>query len=168
MKCDDFRAIISRLAAPRQPSSGSQSASHGARAIGCRVSSFPAHAMPMPTTVGEGRIRRIDLRPQSVSLADDKLMGDLPNEIEATQIGGFRSDCVIAGKLAPGSFGVLQQYQPEAAIPAQLPRAVEPSASVASPAFGLPNGCENNSHFGIEVCYLFWTARGTIPVCVEF
>jgi|SRR5271166_2658947 len=30
----------------------------------------------------------------------------LPNEIEATQIGGFRSDRVIAGKLAPSSFGL--------------------------------------------------------------
>jgi hypothetical protein len=38
-------------------------------------------------------------------------MGDLPNEIEATQIGGFRSDRIIAGKLAPGSFGLLQQYR---------------------------------------------------------
>jgi hypothetical protein len=38
-------------------------------------------------------------------------MSDLPNEIEATQIGGFRSDHVIAGKLAPGSFGLLQQYR---------------------------------------------------------
>jgi len=48
------------------------------------------------------------------SSPDDKLTGDLPNEIEATQIGGFRSDRVIAGKLAPGSFGLLQQYRHEA------------------------------------------------------
>jgi hypothetical protein len=45
------------------------------------------------------------------SSPDDKLTGDLRNEIEATQIGGFRSDRVIAGKLAPGSFGLLQQYR---------------------------------------------------------
>jgi hypothetical protein len=43
-------------------------------------------------------------------------MGDLPNEIEATQIGSFRSDRVIAGKLAPGSFGVLQQYRHYSAV----------------------------------------------------
>jgi hypothetical protein len=41
------------------------------------------------------------------SSPDDKLTGDLPNEIETTHIGGFRSDRVIAGKLAPGSFGLL-------------------------------------------------------------
>jgi hypothetical protein len=49
------------------------------------------------------------------SSPDDKLTGDLPNEIEATQIGGFRSDRVIARKLAPGSFGLLQQYRHKAA-----------------------------------------------------
>jgi hypothetical protein len=99
------------------------------------------------------------------SSPDDKLTGGLGNVIEATQIGVRRSDCLLAGKLSPSNFGLLQQYLPEAAIPAQLPRAVRERRV---PAFGLPNGCENNSRFGIEVCYLFWTARGTIPVCVEF
>jgi hypothetical protein len=30
--------------------------------------------------------------------------------IEATSIGGRRSDFFTAGKLAPGNFGLLQQY----------------------------------------------------------
>jgi hypothetical protein len=58
-----------------------------------------------------GRRRDFRVKMWGTSSPDDKVMGDLPNEIEATQIGGFRSDCVIAGKLAPGSFGVLQQYR---------------------------------------------------------
>jgi hypothetical protein len=37
--------------------------------------------------------------------------GAVGADIKFDQIGGFRSDRVIAGKLAPGSFGVLQQYR---------------------------------------------------------
>src|SRR5262245_9779449 len=33
------------------------------------------------------------------------------NVIEATSIGGRRSDFLTAGKLAPGNFGLLQQYR---------------------------------------------------------
>jgi hypothetical protein len=46
------------------------------------------------------------------SSPDDKLAGDLGNVIEATQIGGRRSDRLMAGKLSPGNFGLLQQYLP--------------------------------------------------------
>src|SRR6266849_374419 len=46
------------------------------------------------------------------SSPDDKLTGDLGNVIEATQIGGRRSDRLMAGKLSPGNFGLLQQYLP--------------------------------------------------------
>jgi hypothetical protein len=49
------------------------------------------------------------------SSPDDKLTGDLGNVIEATQIGGRRSDRLMAGKLSPGNFGLLQQYLHEAA-----------------------------------------------------
>jgi hypothetical protein len=31
--------------------------------------------------------------------------------IETTQIGGRRSDRLMAGKLSPGDFGLLQQYR---------------------------------------------------------
>src|SRR6266516_3117576 len=50
------------------------------------------------------------------SSPDDKLTGDLGNVIEATQIGGRRSDRLMAGKLSPGNFGLLQQFLPEAAV----------------------------------------------------
>src|SRR6266481_4550356 len=48
------------------------------------------------------------------SSPDDKLTGDLGNVIETTQIGGCRSDRLMAGKLSPGNFGLLQQYRHKA------------------------------------------------------
>jgi hypothetical protein len=50
------------------------------------------------------------------SSPEDKLTGDLGNVIEATSIGGRRSDFFTARKLAPGNLGLLQQYRhyPEA------------------------------------------------------
>jgi hypothetical protein len=48
------------------------------------------------------------------SSPDDKLTGDLGSVIETTQIGGRRSDRLMAGKLSPGNFGLLQQYLPKA------------------------------------------------------
>jgi hypothetical protein len=44
------------------------------------------------------------------SSPEDKLTGDLGNVIEATSIGGRRSDFFAVGKLAPGNLGLLQQY----------------------------------------------------------
>src|SRR5262245_49689828 len=46
------------------------------------------------------------------SLSEEKLAGDHGNVIEATSIGGRLSDFLTAGKLAPGNFGLLQQYLP--------------------------------------------------------
>jgi len=46
------------------------------------------------------------------SLPEDKLTGDLGNVIEATSIGGRRSDFFTARKLAPSNLGLLQQYLP--------------------------------------------------------
>jgi hypothetical protein len=46
------------------------------------------------------------------SSPDDKLTGDLGNVIEATQIGGRWSDCLMARKLSSSNFGLLQQYLP--------------------------------------------------------
>jgi hypothetical protein len=48
------------------------------------------------------------------SLPEDKLAGDLGNVIEATPIGGRRSDFFTAGKLAPGNLELLQQNRHEA------------------------------------------------------
>jgi hypothetical protein len=45
------------------------------------------------------------------SSPDEKLTGDLGNVIEATQIGGRRSDCLMARKLSSSSFRLLQQYR---------------------------------------------------------
>src|SRR5262245_1851601 len=45
------------------------------------------------------------------SSSEEKLAGDPGNVIEATSIGGRRSDFFTAGKLAPGNFGFLQQYR---------------------------------------------------------
>jgi hypothetical protein len=43
------------------------------------------------------------------SSPDEKLTGDLGNVIEATRIGARWSDRLMAGKLSPGNFGLLQQ-----------------------------------------------------------
>jgi hypothetical protein len=48
------------------------------------------------------------------SSLEDKLAGDLGNVIEATSIGGRRSDFFTAEKLASGNLGLLQQYLPKA------------------------------------------------------
>src|SRR5262245_30373372 len=50
------------------------------------------------------------------SLSKEKLAGDPGNVIEATSIGGRRLVFFTAGKLAPGNFGLLQQYRHEAAV----------------------------------------------------
>jgi len=46
------------------------------------------------------------------SSPEDKLAGDLGNVIEATSIGGRRSDFFTAKKLAPDNLRLLQQYLP--------------------------------------------------------
>jgi hypothetical protein len=46
------------------------------------------------------------------SSPDDKHTGDLGNAIEVIEIGDRWSDGLIAGKLSPGNFGLLQQYRP--------------------------------------------------------
>jgi hypothetical protein len=56
------------------------------------------------------------------SSPDDKLTGDLGNVIEATQIGGRRSDRLMAGKLSPGNFGLLQQYRPLCGLKSDISR----------------------------------------------
>src|SRR6516164_8151543 len=50
------------------------------------------------------------------SSPDDKLTGDLGNAFEAAEIGGRRSDRLLAGKLSSGDFGLLQQYLPIATL----------------------------------------------------
>jgi hypothetical protein len=45
------------------------------------------------------------------SSPDDKLTGDLGNVIETIKIGGRGADRLVAGKLSPSNFGLLQQYR---------------------------------------------------------
>jgi hypothetical protein len=45
------------------------------------------------------------------SSPDDKLTGDLGNVIETVKIGGRGSDRLMARKLSPSNFGLLQQYR---------------------------------------------------------
>jgi hypothetical protein len=62
------------------------------------------------------RFRRdFRVKMRGTSSPEDKLAGDLGNVIEATSIGGRRSDFFTAGKLAPGNLGLLQQYLHKAA-----------------------------------------------------
>jgi hypothetical protein len=49
------------------------------------------------------------------SSPDGKRTGDLGNAIETAPIDGLRLDRLLAGKLAPGNFRLLQQYLPIAA-----------------------------------------------------
>jgi hypothetical protein len=51
---------------------------------------------------------------RGTSSPEDKLAGDLGNVIEATSTGGRRSEFFTAEKLAPGNFGLSQQYLPRA------------------------------------------------------
>src|SRR5215471_2764278 len=64
----------------------------------------------------------------------DKLMGDLGNVIEVTQIGGRRSDCLMARKLSSSNFGLLQQYLPKADSCAAANRTLSLQGARAFPA----------------------------------
>jgi hypothetical protein len=58
-----------------------------------------------------GRRRDFRVKMWGTSSPDDKLTGDLRNVIEATSIGGRRSDFFTPEKLVPGNLGLLQQYR---------------------------------------------------------
>jgi hypothetical protein len=60
-----------------------------------------------------GRRRDFRVKMWGTSSPEVKLTCDLGNVIEATSIGGRRSDFFTAGKLAPGNLGLLQQYLPK-------------------------------------------------------
>jgi hypothetical protein len=94
----------------RQLSPAADNPSRGPLPAMCRFCCKSLFAQVIKNFPGCRRDFRVKM--WGTSSPDDKLTGGLPNEIEATHIGGFRSDRVIAGKLAPGSFGLLQQYLP--------------------------------------------------------
>jgi hypothetical protein len=76
----------------------------------CRFSCKSLFALAIKNSFGRRRDFRVKM--WGTSLSEDKLAGDLAYVIEATSIGGRRSDFFTAGKLAPGNFGLLQQYLP--------------------------------------------------------
>jgi hypothetical protein len=53
---------------------------------------------------------------RGTSSSDDELTGDFGNEPEAISISDLDLLCLLAGKLSPFNFGLLQQYLPIAAI----------------------------------------------------
>ena len=57
-----------------------------------------------------GCTRDFRVKMWGTSSPDDKLAGDLGNAI-VVSIDGRRSDCLAAGKLAPGNLGLLQQHR---------------------------------------------------------
>jgi hypothetical protein len=60
-----------------------------------------------------GCTREFRVKMWGTSSPEDKFAGDLGNVIEATSIGGRRSDFFTARSLAPGNLGLLQQYRHE-------------------------------------------------------
>src|ERR1700719_3653313 len=64
-----------------------------------------------------GRRRDFRVKMWETSSPEDKLTGDLGNVIEATSIGGRRSDFFTARKLARGNLRLLQQYRHKASTP---------------------------------------------------
>jgi hypothetical protein len=66
-------------------------------------------ALVIKNSPGRRRVFRVKM--WGTSSPDDKLTGDLGNVIEAISIDDRGSDCLAAGKLAPGNLGLLQQYR---------------------------------------------------------
>jgi hypothetical protein len=82
--------------------------------VSCRLCCKSLFALVIKNSPGFRRDIRVKM--WGTSSPDDKLTGDLGSVIETTQIGGRRLDRLMAGKLSPGNFGLLQQYLPEADI----------------------------------------------------
>src|SRR5262245_22923336 len=69
------------------------------------------------TKTSPGCRRDFRVKMWGTSSPDDKLTGDLAKATEATKIAGRRSDRLMAGKLSPRNFGLLQQYRHEGDMP---------------------------------------------------
>src|SRR5262249_44497747 len=67
-------------------------------------------ALPIKNSPGYRRDVRVKM--WGTSSPDDKLVSDLAKATEAIKIAACRSDRLMAGKLSPRNFGLLQQYLP--------------------------------------------------------
>jgi hypothetical protein len=79
----------------------------------CRFCCKSLFALAIKNSFGRRRDFRVKM--WGTSSPEDKLTGDLGNVIEATSIGGRRSDFFTSGKLAPGNLG-LRAVQQKAAL----------------------------------------------------
>src|SRR5215510_8881211 len=73
----------------------------------CRYCCKSLFALPIKNSKGYRRDIRVKM--WGTSSPDDKLVSDLAKAAEATKIGARRLDRLMAGKLSPRNFGLLQQ-----------------------------------------------------------
>ena len=73
------------------------------------------------------------------SSPDGKPTGDLGSAIEKTNIDGRRPDGLLAEKLSPGNFRLLQQYRPQADLRVGGPREQAAANDKKSIHVGLPS-----------------------------
>src|SRR5262245_61408159 len=107
----------------------------------CRYCCKTLFALLIKNSPGYRRDVRVNM--WGTSSPDDKLAGDLAKATEATKIAGRRSDRLMAGKLSPRNFGLLQQYRHEPDVPTRSgnvgssrrsrPNAVTPLTTVVDP-----------------------------------
>src|SRR5262245_25051309 len=76
----------------------------------CRYCCKSLFALPIKNSKGYRRDIRVKM--WGTSSPDDKLVSDLAKAAEATKIGARRLDRLMAGKLSPRNFGLLQQNLP--------------------------------------------------------
>src|SRR6202047_5257917 len=103
------RIIVPQHCCPLHPNKQTPTGRAQCAAV-CRFCCKSLFALVIKISFGLTRDFRVNM--WGTSLPEDKLAGDLGNVIEATSIGGRRSDFFTARKLAPGNLGLLQQYLP--------------------------------------------------------
>jgi len=103
-----IEAVQRRMSA--SPNSGSQYSAAKRRLVPISCKSLFA----LVIKIFPGCRRAFRVKMWGTSSPNDKLTGDLGNVIESTKIGGRRLDCLMAGKLSPSNFGLLQHYLPQA------------------------------------------------------
>ena len=82
---------------------------HRARSEMCRFCCKTLFALLIKNSPGYRRDFLVKM--WGASCPDDKLVSDLAKAAEATKIGARRLDRLMAEKLSPPNFGLLQQYR---------------------------------------------------------